>query len=460
MKHLHAVAHRVEQIDDRQVFAGAVQDVTAREATEDTSNRARAELAHVARAMTLGALTTSIAHEVNQPLSGVVTDAGAVPCACWPRIRPTSRAFRATVRRALRDRKPGRRGCTSGCAALFARQRPATEPVDLNEASREVLTLSSSGLHRPSCLILRPGLEEALPSSRRRSSPASAGDPDLVLNAADAMKTVDDRPRGVQGPVELPAGNPDLVRLQYAIPVWASTHRICRGCSTPSTRPRATAWASGCPWPVRSSKATTVAFGPPARRWSRGDVFRFRFLADPNRHPFLQIVFNSAGPGGIENANVAPGPSFDTAHRRPRWLLDDRSAYGESNSHAMAFGRVEGFEQLVGTVRFQPHAGIPHAEAHATVIIPFRSDHQVSRTILDTAHRVGGIQQQVQYDLLQLDAIARHPRQIVSEFRPQDNRRSVQLIARQRNHFPRRLVQIHPLRRPRFFGRRARAVAR
>ena len=56
-------------------FIGAVKDVTERKQSENALNEMRSELAHAARVATVGALTASIAHEVNQPLSGIITNA-------------------------------------------------------------------------------------------------------------------------------------------------------------------------------------------------------------------------------------------------------------------------------------------------------------------------------------------------------------------------------------------------
>jgi C4-dicarboxylate-specific signal transduction histidine kinase len=52
---------------------GAVQDITRRRHAEDARDKVRSELAHVSRVVSLGALTASIAHEVNQPLASIVT---------------------------------------------------------------------------------------------------------------------------------------------------------------------------------------------------------------------------------------------------------------------------------------------------------------------------------------------------------------------------------------------------
>ena len=102
MKHLRGVAHRSELIDGRPVFIGAVQDVTTSTVAANALNVARSELARVSRAMTLGQLTASIAHEVNQPLSGIITNAST----CLRMLSgdpPNLDGARATAQRTLRD---------------------------------------------------------------------------------------------------------------------------------------------------------------------------------------------------------------------------------------------------------------------------------------------------------------------------------------------------------------------
>ena len=75
VRYLHVVAHATRDPDGQLEYIGAVQDVTERRRSEDALSKVRSELAHMARVTTLGALTASIAHEVNQPLSGIITNA-------------------------------------------------------------------------------------------------------------------------------------------------------------------------------------------------------------------------------------------------------------------------------------------------------------------------------------------------------------------------------------------------
>lgn len=159
---------------------------------EEALNKARSELAHVARVMSLGALTASIAHEVNQPLSGIITNAstcmrmlGADP--------PNIDGARETMKRTIRD---GRRASDviARLRALFSKKDETAELVDLNQATREVITLSLSELHR-NRVILKPELASDLPHVTGDRVQLQQVILNLLRNASDAMTTIVDRPR-------------------------------------------------------------------------------------------------------------------------------------------------------------------------------------------------------------------------------------------------------------------------
>ena len=192
LKYLRGAAHRLGQVSDRPVFIGAVQDVTESKVAEDALNKARSELTHVARVMTLGALTASIAHEVNQPLAGIITNAST----CLRMLAadpPNVDGARATAQRTLRD---GNRASEviQRLRGLFARKQPTPEPLDLNDAAREVLALSSSEL-QGNRVVVRTELDPALPAVLGDRVQLQQVILNLILNATDAMKAVDDRPR-------------------------------------------------------------------------------------------------------------------------------------------------------------------------------------------------------------------------------------------------------------------------
>ena len=103
-------------------YIGAVQDVTERRLTEEALGKLRSELAHVSRVTSLGALTASIAHEVNQPLSGIVTNANT----CLRMLAadpPNIDGARETARRTIRD---GNRASEviKRLRALFSKELP------------------------------------------------------------------------------------------------------------------------------------------------------------------------------------------------------------------------------------------------------------------------------------------------------------------------------------------------
>jgi PAS domain S-box-containing protein len=102
VKHLHLVAHATRDAEGGLEYIGAIQDVTQRRLSEEALGKVRSELAHVARVTTLGALTASIAHEVNQPLSGIITNAGT----CLRMLAadpPNVEGALETARRTIRD---------------------------------------------------------------------------------------------------------------------------------------------------------------------------------------------------------------------------------------------------------------------------------------------------------------------------------------------------------------------
>ena len=191
IKYIHVVAH-CRKDSDQLEYIGAVQDVTQRRLSEEALAKVRSELAHVARVTSLGVLTASIAHEVNQPLAGIITNAstclrmlGADP--------PDVDGARETARRTIRD---GNRASDviTRLRALFSKKEFTLESLDLNEATREVIALSSSDLQRHR-VILQSELADDLPIITGDRIQLQQVILNLLRNASDAMVDVHERPR-------------------------------------------------------------------------------------------------------------------------------------------------------------------------------------------------------------------------------------------------------------------------
>jgi PAS domain S-box-containing protein len=192
VKYLHVRAHGARDQNGDIEFIGAIQDVTDRHLSQLALDKARSELAHMARVTSLGALTASIAHELNQPLAGIITNAGT--CVRMLGSNPPNIVGALeTTRRTIRD---GNRAAEviSGLRALFTRKGVATEALDLNEAAREVLALTLNELQRNQ-VVLRMELQEDLPAVMGNRVQLQQVILNLVMNAADAMSGVDDRSR-------------------------------------------------------------------------------------------------------------------------------------------------------------------------------------------------------------------------------------------------------------------------
>jgi PAS domain S-box-containing protein len=194
LKYAHVVAHRIEAITDRPVFLGALRDVTESRLAEEGLARARSELAHVTRLATVSAMTASIAHEVSQPLSGILTNANT--CIRMLAADPPNLTGAAeTARRAIRDANRAS-DIVKRVRAMFARRTPTTELVDLNELAREVTAVSAGELQR-SGAALTLDFAEGLPMIRADRVQLQQVVLNLLMNAADAVAQVEGRPRTI-----------------------------------------------------------------------------------------------------------------------------------------------------------------------------------------------------------------------------------------------------------------------
>jgi PAS domain S-box-containing protein len=196
-------------------FAAVVVDITQRKRAEEELHQkeislreAQTELAHVSRVTTMGELAASIAHEVKQPLAGIVTNANASLRWLAGEL-PNLNEAREAIVRIIRD---GNRAndVVSRMRALFKKAYPAKERFDINAAIEEVAILTQREARRNQ-VALRMELAADLP--------AVMGDPvqlqqvvmNLILNGIEAMSTVEERERDLV--IRTQRGEGDEVRV-------------------------------------------------------------------------------------------------------------------------------------------------------------------------------------------------------------------------------------------------------
>ena len=159
---------------------------------EETMRETQAALAHVTRVMTMGELAASIAHEVNQPLAGVVINGNA--CLRWlAGESPNLAEAREAAQRIIRD---GTRASEiiARIRALAQKTSSLTERVDLNDAIREVVALCQ-GEARKHIVELRTQLPDDLPPVRGDRVLIQQVVLNLVINGIEAMRDVRNHPR-------------------------------------------------------------------------------------------------------------------------------------------------------------------------------------------------------------------------------------------------------------------------
>lgn len=184
---------------DRLFYLALARDITERKLAEERLRQqdralqtSRSELAHVSRLTTLGELTSSIAHEVSQPLGAMIASAGA--CSRWLAAQPPNIAeARATLDNIAADGRRAR-DVIGRIRALTMRKVVRKQDVDINRELEEVLALTEheSRTHR---IVRRTQLDRTLPCVPGDRIQLQQVFINLILNAIEAMSALEDRPR-------------------------------------------------------------------------------------------------------------------------------------------------------------------------------------------------------------------------------------------------------------------------
>lgn len=175
-------------------------DLTERERQLRYSEKNYRELVHLARMSSLGALTASIAHEVNQPLAGIMTNAstGLRMLSADP---PNVSGALETVRRTIRDAHRAS-DVIARLRSMVSRKDTVREQVDLNEIAQEIIGLASSEL-KSNRLTLQTRFSSDLPVVYGDRVQLQQVILNLLLNASDATKDITGRAREILLKTEL-----------------------------------------------------------------------------------------------------------------------------------------------------------------------------------------------------------------------------------------------------------------
>jgi PAS domain S-box-containing protein len=193
VKHIQSVRHPVlNDAGDVVQLVGTFVDITERKRAEEALRKAQADLAHVTRVVTMGELVASIAHEVNQPLTGVVAHAGT--CLRWLAAQPPDlEEARHALELIVRDGKRANE-VIGRIRGLVKKVPPRRDPMDVNTVILEVIALTTSELQR-NHVDLRTHLASHLPLVPADRIQLQQVILNLVVNAIEAMSGVGDRPR-------------------------------------------------------------------------------------------------------------------------------------------------------------------------------------------------------------------------------------------------------------------------
>jgi PAS domain S-box-containing protein len=187
----HVYLSAIPGQDPRLVLATAI-DITSRKLAEDAARVAQSDLARIARLITVGEMTASIAHEINQPLGAVVAN-GNAGLRWLARATPDIEEARAALKRIVNE---GHRAgqVIGGIRSMFKKDGGTKAPHDVNELVREVLALVHGEVEKERVTV-RTELVDELPPVLVDRAQLRHVILNLVSNAIDAMNSQNGRAR-------------------------------------------------------------------------------------------------------------------------------------------------------------------------------------------------------------------------------------------------------------------------
>ncbi len=189
VKYIHIVGHPVLNASGDVVqFVGSSMDISASKRAEEALRQARADLAHVSRVTTMGELTASLTHEVNQPIAAASTNANT--CLRWlAGDTPNIEEARAAAMRIVKDQTRAAE-IIRRIRLLFNKGATQQELVDVNEVIREMIALLRGETTRYS-ISVRTELAADLPQVMGDRVQLQQVMMNLIMNSIDAMKDAD-----------------------------------------------------------------------------------------------------------------------------------------------------------------------------------------------------------------------------------------------------------------------------
>ena len=190
IKHLHVVGRIADGQPDNRKFIGAVMDVTRAKQTEEQLRHAQSELERVSRATALGELSASIAHEVGQPLSAIITNGEA--CLRWLHREPPNMEEIEGCVSQMTDEGNRATEIVQRVRALMKGTPPERAPIALNDVVEEAIALIRRDIERQGGSLIRR-LARGLPPILGDRVQLQQVLANLIINGLQSMASVNGR---------------------------------------------------------------------------------------------------------------------------------------------------------------------------------------------------------------------------------------------------------------------------